>query len=296
MPLVFAHRGGAGEAPESTEAAFRHAVSAGADVLEFDVSLTRHDEIVLWHGPALDNVYIGSHLLAGLDIDQADWTELGSARVVHPRRPGERSSDPARGLLLLEEFVELARTLEAERGLFARIPWNIEIKGDPERWQARFPELFAILNPEAVQRKIVLAAQRRKMARPVREAASRQPQHYAFNVCLEDQLAYEQLMRRGLLERALLAVLDAGYSSERKASFLDHAFQTSYRLVSAELVKEVHDRGGAVHAFLTGFGPLKGVEEQGERKLRAEIARLLKADVDGIMTDYPEKVIAIVRG
>jgi glycerophosphoryl diester phosphodiesterase len=264
VPLVFAHRGGAGEVPESTEAAFRHAVSVGADVLEFDLSLTRDNQIVLWHGPELDNVYIGSRLLEGLDIDKVDWTELGSARVVHPKLPPERSSDPARRLLLLEEFVALVKSIESERGLLAKIPWNIEIKGQRERWKAKFPELFAILNSEAAQRKIVLAAQRRKLSNPLRDAASQYPGVYALNVCLEDQLAYKKLMRRGLLERVILAGLDVGYSSQRKASLLGQAFQTSYRLVSEELVKEVHARDGAVHAFLSGFGPLKGVEEKAD--------------------------------
>ena len=295
VPLLFAHRGGAGEVPESTEAAFRHAVSAGADVLEFDISLTQDNKIVLWHGPALDNVYIGSRLLGSLDIDQVDWAGLGSARVVHPKLPPERSSDPTRRLLLLEEFVALVKTIESERGMLAKIPWNIEIKGDRERWKAKFPELFTILNPEAAQRKIVLAAQRRKLENPLHAAASRHGL-YAFNVCLEDQLAYKKLMRRGLLERVILGALDAGYSSERKASLQGYAFQTSYRLVSDQLVKEVHARGGAVHAFLSDFGPAKGVEKKGDAKLKAEIQRLLKAGVDGIMTDYPEQVGRMLRG
>ena len=55
-PLLFAHRGGAGEAPESTEEAFRKAVENRADVLELDVSLTLDGEIVVWHGPGLKNV------------------------------------------------------------------------------------------------------------------------------------------------------------------------------------------------------------------------------------------------
>jgi len=57
-PLLFAHRGGAKEAPESTIAAFRHAIASKADVLELDVQLTKDRKIVVWHGPELDNVKI----------------------------------------------------------------------------------------------------------------------------------------------------------------------------------------------------------------------------------------------
>jgi glycerophosphoryl diester phosphodiesterase len=55
-PLLFAHRGGAREFPESTKEAFRKAYDLGTDVLELDVQLTKDKKIVVWHGPKLDNV------------------------------------------------------------------------------------------------------------------------------------------------------------------------------------------------------------------------------------------------
>src|SRR5262249_40483445 len=57
-PLLSGDRGGAGEAPESTELAFDTAVTGGVDVLELDVQLTRDRQFVVWHGPKLDNVRI----------------------------------------------------------------------------------------------------------------------------------------------------------------------------------------------------------------------------------------------
>jgi glycerophosphoryl diester phosphodiesterase len=58
-PILFAHRGGAAEVPESTWEAFEHAVlNAKVDLLELDVQLTDDNAIVLWHGPNLDNVWI----------------------------------------------------------------------------------------------------------------------------------------------------------------------------------------------------------------------------------------------
>lgn len=56
-PLLFAHRSGVLEAPESTKCAFRYAMKkAKADVLELDVQLTRDGRYVVWHGPKLDKV------------------------------------------------------------------------------------------------------------------------------------------------------------------------------------------------------------------------------------------------
>ena len=58
-PLLFAHRGGRLEAPESSVKAFQYAIEdAGADVLEIDVQLTADGKFVVWHGPELENVCV----------------------------------------------------------------------------------------------------------------------------------------------------------------------------------------------------------------------------------------------
>jgi len=53
-PLVIAHRGGAGLAPENTLAAFEAGLGAGADGLELDVRLSLDGVAVLMHDPTLD--------------------------------------------------------------------------------------------------------------------------------------------------------------------------------------------------------------------------------------------------
>ncbi|HKO94256.1 MAG TPA: glycerophosphodiester phosphodiesterase family protein, partial [Polyangiaceae bacterium] len=203
-PLVFAHRGGAGEVPESTERAFRHAVEVGVDVLEFDLNLTKDGQIVVWHGPKLDNVYVGTELLQGESIENVSWAELANARVVDPRRPDDRDQDPLRKLLLLEDFVQVVQRIESEHG--SSLPWNIELKGKLERWESvpgALPELFRQLDVEVAQRKIVLAALRVKDVQRLRQATakySRSPAAYASNLAGEEQLPYRKWMRLGPLE------------------------------------------------------------------------------------------------
>jgi len=53
-PLVFAHRGGAGLAPENTLAAFDNGIALGADGIELDVHLSRDGVVVVHHDRALD--------------------------------------------------------------------------------------------------------------------------------------------------------------------------------------------------------------------------------------------------
>ncbi len=48
-PLIVAHRGSSGTAPENTLAAFRQAISDGADMIELDVRMTKDFELVVLH-------------------------------------------------------------------------------------------------------------------------------------------------------------------------------------------------------------------------------------------------------
>lgn len=56
---VIAHRGGGGLRPENTLAAFSHAVTIGADVLEMDVQGTADGAIVSIHDPTVDRTTEG---------------------------------------------------------------------------------------------------------------------------------------------------------------------------------------------------------------------------------------------
>lgn len=58
-PLVWAHRGASGYAPENTLAAFQKAVDLGTDGVELDIQLTKDDQIVVIHDEMIDRTSDG---------------------------------------------------------------------------------------------------------------------------------------------------------------------------------------------------------------------------------------------
>jgi glycerophosphoryl diester phosphodiesterase len=60
LPLVIAHRGASGAAPENTIAAFERAIADGADAIELDVHLSRDDHPVVIHDGTLERTTDGS--------------------------------------------------------------------------------------------------------------------------------------------------------------------------------------------------------------------------------------------
>ncbi|HUO74900.1 MAG TPA: glycerophosphodiester phosphodiesterase [Solirubrobacteraceae bacterium] len=78
-PIAFAHRGGAGDAPENTLAAFEIALSLGYRYLETDVHLTRDGVLVAFHDERLDRVTDRSGAIAELHIADVDAADAGYA-------------------------------------------------------------------------------------------------------------------------------------------------------------------------------------------------------------------------
>lgn len=272
-PLLFAHRGGAAEVAESTTSAFDHALAERADVLEIDVQRTADGEIVVWHGPGLDNVKIAGVRARGRSKDsnhigRVAWSALnGRAWVRHPEIADERDLDrvpelPERCLLRLAEF--LAR--------YPTSPLNIEIKSDTFE-PAQVADLVSALERDPGQRPILVVSGSDKLIRAFRR--------------LDDHrhpTGLGPVEAVGFLARAAIPLVKAPPLEGK-------ALQSPHALTSATIVRAVHRAGGAAHPFLTGFSALlPAIDQPRDHPTAAELFPVLDRGVDGVMTDRPAAV------
>ena len=89
-PLVFAHRGGAGLAPENTMAAFKNGLALGADGLELDVRLSKDGAVVVHHDTTLDRTTNLTGPVARFTADELSRADAGFDSISGQGGPGGR--------------------------------------------------------------------------------------------------------------------------------------------------------------------------------------------------------------
>lgn len=267
-PILFAHRGGVLDMPESTERAFSHALKiANVDVLELDVQLTKDAKIVVWHGPDLDNVYIEGQSIhpeerphEKRNIFEYTWSELfEKAWVADPdATPLEHVLKDKKGreLLLLSQFLNK----------FPTAPLNVELKssfkknlGSHNGLAGNIAEFVKILDAGKYDRDIIVASADYTIIEAFRAQSG---ERYVTNLTGWEQLKLF-FTSPDLQNRALETV--------------HHDF-----ISSKFLINKVRRLGGSTYIFTTGYGPFPGMDVAPKER---DIVNILDRGVDGIMTD-----------
>ncbi|WP_192796675.1 glycerophosphodiester phosphodiesterase [Serinicoccus kebangsaanensis] len=254
-PLVIAHQGGDGLRPSNTLAAFDHAAGLGADVLEMDVHRSADGHLVLIHDATLDRTTDGTGPVADHTVEQLRQLDAGYRWPTLEGHP-QTGTTPYRGRGLTIPTV--AEVLRAHPDL----PVNIEIKptGEPTAL-ALCDELRRLgAGPRALVASFhddAMAAFRE--ACPEIATSSTRGEILPFYVAARLQL-------------------EAGLSAPSQA--LQVPLQEGrFALVTPDVVDAAHDRGMAVHAWT--------INEE------AQIREVLAAGVDGVITDYPDRVLEL---
>ena len=69
-PLNIAHQGGEDEFPSNTLYAFHRALSAGADMLELDVGMTKDNKVIVMHDTTVDRTTNGHGTVSSKTLRQ----------------------------------------------------------------------------------------------------------------------------------------------------------------------------------------------------------------------------------
>ena len=109
-PLVIAHRGVSGQAPENTKLAVERAIDIGADLVEVDVRLTKDGVPVLIHSAQLEHTTTGRGPVADHTLEEIQGLDAGVWRG--PEFAGERVPS-------LQEVLDLTK---------GRVPLNLDFQ------------------------------------------------------------------------------------------------------------------------------------------------------------------------
>ena len=125
-PLVIAHRGDSARRPENTLASFASALEVGAEIVEFDVQLTRDGEVVVIHDPTVERTTDGAGRVPDLTLAELRRFSAGYPERFGGQYRGERIPTLAEVLGLLRDraiaMIEIkhdAVTADAEGGVEA---------------------------------------------------------------------------------------------------------------------------------------------------------------------------------
>jgi glycerophosphoryl diester phosphodiesterase len=259
--LHFAHQGGGLLAPENTLVAFALGATYEPDALELDIQVARDGHIVVIHDPTVDRTTNGHGLVSSFPLAELRRLDAG-----YHFTPDRGQTYPFRGQGV---------AIPTLREVFERFPTkviNIDLKepapGKEERlWRT-------IQEARAADRVIVgsfVCASLRRFRRLTGETV-------ATSACPREVLAFVLLARSRTMSR--------GIHAARVWRPCYHALQVpevrrGLRLVTPATIRVAHQLGIQVHVWTINECP--------------DMERLLDWGVDGMMTDRPDRLAAVLR-
>ncbi|GAB4404552.1 MAG: glycerophosphodiester phosphodiesterase family protein [Bacteroidia bacterium] len=267
------HRGCRGLLPENSIPAMLHALELGVTTLELDVVISADGQVVLSHEPFLSHEIClgpdGETLAAGSEaaynlyqMDYATIRRCDCGSLPHPRFPTQRRMTVHKPLLS-----EVFDSVELRQTALQRPPvrYNIETKCTPAG-----DGFFHPLPADFVGRLLAVID-----AKGLRERCTIQ----SFDVRTL-QVLHEQ---GTAIETALLVENEDGLEANlARLGFVPDIYSPYHLLVDAALVD-------ACHARQMRLIPWTANEPD-------DIGRLLALGVDGIISDYPDRVAAALAG
>ncbi len=286
------HRGARGLLPENTLSAFAKALSIGVTTLELDVAITRDGVVVVSHdstlnpditrnadGQWLTRGDLPIHTLTYAELQQYDVGLIRAQTAYAQRFPSQQPVDGARMPRLAEVFA-LAR-----RAGNTAVRFNIETKLSPEHPQRTLPPeefvrtLIKVVRDEQMESRVTIQSFDWRTLQVVQQEAPQITTSY-----LSAQQSWQDNIRANETSSAWTAgfhIIHYGNSLPRMVHAAGGAIWSPYYgEVTREVVREAQQAGLKVVVWT--------VNES------RDIERMIEFGVDGIISDYPDRLRQIV--
>lgn len=264
---VIGHRGCRGLFPENTLVAFKEAINLGVRSIEFDVVVSGDNQIVVSHEPFMSRVTClkpnGEELslaedqqynLFQMSYDNIKRFDCGLKQNL--KFPNQKAIASYKPLL-----TETIRFCEAYKPL--AITYVIEIKSDSEHYGKFYPQpeqyvslVLKTLNEFNLRSRVILKS---------------------FDVTILNEI-YKQVP-----EQQMSLLINRDETIEQKLKLLTFTPQILgpyFKLLNEYEVKVYKDRGFLIYPWTVN-------------KI-TNIEKVLALDVDGIITDYPDRVFSLL--
>ena len=268
------HRGARGLLPENTIPAFERALELGVTTLEMDVVITKDKQVVVSHEPWFSGHICSlpsgepvpmetarDHKIFELTYEEVKQYDCGiRGNVRFPQQQKMRVFKP-----LLEDVITFAEKYQSDRGL-SPVLYNIETKSTPEGDDLFHPgpEEFTNLLIEVLESTNILDRATIQSFDPRTLVVANQANPDISLALLVE--GHEEMGFAGHVE-------NLGFDPD--------IYSPYYKLVDEELIAEAHARNIKVIPWT-----INTLEE---------METLVKIGVDGIITDYPDIGMALVK-
>ncbi|MFH0760018.1 MAG: glycerophosphodiester phosphodiesterase family protein [Bacteroidota bacterium] len=270
-PEINGHRGCRGLMPENTIPAFLKAVDVGATYLELDVVISQDNQVVISHeaymnyatcldstGNPIPKEKQTQYKIYGMTMDQIRKFDCGS--LPYPSFPEQEKMKVTKPLF--SEMIDAVESYVKQQDL-KPVSYNIEIKCSPEGDNVFHPEparmvdlVLAVLKDKGIEDRCFIQS---FDVRPLQYLHSIQPD-----------------MRTGLLIQNVRTMKH----NLKKLGYTPTYYNPYYMLVTRKLLKQLHKRRIQLYAWTVNKDK--------------DIQKMMDLGVDGIITDYPHRVKAIV--
>lgn len=256
-PMVIAHRGGS-QYPENTLPAFEHSKKIGADVLEFDIHMTKDGHLVIIHDFTVDRTTNGEGPIDSFTLEELKQLDAGYYFQ------DENGNYP---------FRDEGITIPTVKEVFEHFPdayMNIEIKGQ-----------YPVDGPSEIEEKLWLLIKEHNMEDQVLLASFDQKIIEKFNELADGKVAISggrnEVTKFVLLNKFFLSAL---YTPKVDALQMP-TNASGFNLVDNKLVRNAGDLNMHVHYWTIN-------DEETMREL-------LHLGADGIITGEPELLIEVMK-